>query len=63
MKVGPLETLKKFAKKVPQSRKNLHKNFLVMGGLEPVLLEPQKSSKKIEAEEATLVWQLVEASL
>ena len=55
---GTLRThLKKFRKKDSQSRKNCPKNFWSWAGLEPVLLlgRPQKSSKKLEAEEATLV--------
>ena len=58
MKGDPLETFKKFAKKKLT-------NFWSWAGLEPVLLlgRPQQILKKIEAEKATLVWQLVEASL
>ena len=60
MKRGPFGDIKKFAKK---SRKNLHKKIWSWAGLELVLLldRPQKILQKLE--EASLVWQLVEASL
>ena len=35
MKGDPLETLKNFAKKVSESRKDLHNNFWSIAGLEP----------------------------
>ena len=66
MKGDPFETLKNFAKeKSHKAEKNAQKFFWSRTGLEPVLLlgRPQKILKTLEAEEATLVWQLVEANL
>ena len=66
MKGGPFGDVKKFCgKKVSQGRKTCTKNFWSWAGLGPVLLlgRPQKILQKLEAEEATLVWPLVEASL
>ena len=40
---GPFGDIKKIAKKVPQSRNNLHKKFCLRLGLEPKLGRPQKS--------------------
>ena len=59
-----METFKKIAKKVSQSRKNLHEKFLVMSGTRTRLSawQTSKNPPKIQAEEATLVWQLVEAN-
>ena len=62
MKGDPLETLKKCERKVSQSRKN----FLGHGrdsNQSICLADLKKSPKILEAEEATLVWQLVKASL
>ena len=62
MKGDPLETLKNFLHKSShKAKKPAQKIF----GLEPVLLlgRLQKILQKLGAEEATLVWQLVEASL
>ena len=56
MKGDPLETLKKFAKKRSQSKKNLHKKFFVMGGTRtrPSVWQTSKNpQKKLEAEETT----------
>ena len=61
----PFGDNKKIAKKVSQSRKTAQKK-LFMGGTRTrtfCLADLKKSSKKLEAEEVTLVWQLVEASL
>ena len=66
MKRDLLETFKKLRKKnLTKLKKTCTKNFWSWAGLEPVLLlgRPQKILKKLEAEEATSVWQLVEASL
>ena len=53
LKEDPLETFKKFAKKVSQSLTRTH--VLLLG-------RPQKSLINLYAQ-LTLVWQLVEASL
>ena len=67
MKGDPLKTLNKFAKKtLTKPKKTCTKKFLVMGMTQTHVLllgRPQKSSKYLEAEEATLVWQLMEASI
>ena len=58
--------LKKMRKKVSQSRNSMYKNFLDKGETRTHVLlpgRPQKIVKKSEAENVTLMWQLVEASL
>ena len=66
MKGGPFGYIKKICeKKSHKAEKACTKNFWPWVELELILLlgRPQKILKKLEAEEATLVWQLVEASL
>ena len=63
---GPFGDIEKICEKVSKSRNNLHKKCLVKGGTRTHVLllgRSLKILKKSEAEEATLVWQLVEASL
>ena len=65
MKGDSLETLKNLRKKSHKAEETYTKKFWSWAGLEPVLLPGrlQKILQKLKAEEATLVWQLVEASL
>ena len=59
---GPLETFKKFAKKsLTKPKKPAQKNFGHGRDSNPSFC--LADLKKLEAEEAQLVWQLVEASL
>ena len=66
MKGDPLQTLKNLRKKSHKAEITCTKNFLIKSGTRTHVLllgRPPKIFKKSEAEEATLVWQLVEASL
>ena len=66
MKGDTLETLRKIAKKVSQSRKNLHKKVLVKGETRTHVLRlgrPQKNLINLYAQLTLVVWQLEEASL
>ena len=62
---GFFETLKNLRKKSHKAEITCTKNFGQGRDSNPslCLADLKKSSKKVEAEEATLVWQLVEASL
>ena len=66
MKGDTLKTLKNFEKKsLTQPKKPAQENFRHGRDLNPsfCLADLKKSSEKLEAEEATLLRQLVEASL
>ena len=66
MKGVPFGDIKKICEnKALQSRKNLHKKFGHGRDSNPsfCLADLAKSFKNLEAEEATLLWQLVEGSL
>ena len=67
LKEGPFGVIEKICEKsLAKPKQTCTKKFWSRAGLEPTsfcLADLKKSSKKSEAEEATLVWQLVEASL
>ena len=66
MKGDPLETLKKICKKKSHKTEKPAQKVFGQGRDSnpfPSAWQTSKNPQKLEAEEATLVWQLVEASL